>query len=833
MFTKVLSFLFTVTMLFTSVPSSWALREAGTKNSRSTKKQIEQDIGLPREEKLITPVIAEALERIQSVPRRPVVFGNWKMAITSQNDAMELLTGIATSLTHLEDNIDIGIAPTFLELPFIMSALKKMEGGGLSVDRIKVAAQNMAIEEDGALTGEISVLRLKELGVKYVILGHSERRRGPAAHETNEEINKKVHLALKHGLTPILCVGESLEEREAGLTGDVLKEQTEGSLKGVSSEQAFMSGLVIAYEPVWAIGTGVNATDEQAEEATGFIRSGISAGLFGEFVASQMRIQYGGSVKPNNIAGLIAQPNIDGALVGGASLDAESYAGILAPASEKAAEADAGFAYAQVAPSETIALESPTLRLDAKLAGGAKGHFVVPAGSSTGWREAATLMNIGGFAAIKESVEKIHAEVLNGRFRPYQLVEIAKMMLQMGKDTLGAEATLAYQMASAWAAAAQSGLQNYEFIRKLAPDLASFGVPRTKIQYNITNGGEHADNDLDMQEFMIVTSGRTTAEANAMADKVDRELGFIYQALGLKADPDDKGMGPLRGKEGGYAIGDLTVKKLATIYKYADDFMKLEALRNLDIKKLAGDNIGVHEFVLNALIAAIKNAGYTPSTSGEVGTVALALDAASSSMLVEGHTNLYNYEGRQISSEELIKIYTDWAKKYPIDSLEDGLGEDDWDGWMKLIAAIGDDILLIGDDLLVTQGESLAKFIGLLEQNGFITDGKVNKRLAILIKLNQNGFLTTGINDLAKGYLGTLEVIRLAKKYGIEWVVSHRSKEAGPEDSEVSIADLAAGTNAYALKSGDHVQAIRAVKEDRLAEIDARERALQQVQSNI
>jgi enolase len=405
------------------------------------------------------------------------------------------------------------------------------------------------------------------------------------------------------------------------------------------------------------------------------------------------------------------------------------------------------------------------------------------------------------------------------------VVEIGQLMLEMGKDTLGAETTLAYQIAAAWAAAEQMGLEPYEFIREIAPDLASIGVPRTTIQHNITNGGLHAKNSLDMQEFMVEPVGETTAEHNEMADNIDRELGLIYKALGLKADPNDKGVGDLRGKEGGYKIEDLTNEKLEEIYAHPDNY----DIRNLDIGKLKDQGVGVHEFVLNCQLAAIKNAGYIPSASGKPGTTALDLDAAATSMLVEGHNNLYNYEGRQITSTELIQIYASWVKKYPIRSIEDGLGEDDWEGWVELIQVIGDDIRVVVDDLTVTQGSRFMKLIDLLKENGMVKDGKVTKKLAILIKLNQNGFLTTGINKPQEGYLGTLEVIRLAKEYGIEWIVSHRSNEAEPGEKEVSIAELAAGTNAIALKSGDHVQAVRAVKEDRLAAIDTRERTIRRI----
>jgi enolase len=469
-----------------------------------------------------------------------------------------------------------------------------------------------------------------------------------------------------------------------------------------------------------------------------------------------------------------------------------------------------------ITPSITKA-GADTVRLNVALSGGAKGHFVVPAGTSTGEDEFPTV----GVDKAMQNLARINEAVKVAGLRADQLTEIARIILAMDAKKLGAEAVLAYQMALAWAVARQKGLEPYEFIRELAPDLASRGVPKTRVQYNITNGGQHAANSLDIQEFTIVPTARTTLESNVMCDKVDLELGVIYRALGLKANPTDRGVGPMRGKEGGYKIEDLTIERLQQIYANAERYN----ISNLDIVALEKAGVGVHEFVLNCMIAAIKNAGYTPSTSKEPGTVALALDAAATSMLVEGYNNLYNYEGRRITPQELVGIYTGWVNKYPVESIEDGLGENDWEGWMDLVAAVGDKVLVITDDITVSQSGRLLKFIEYLKKRGFIgAEGKVTKKLGILIKLNQNGFLTTGINNPAEGYLGTLEVIRLAKQYGLEWVVSHRSNEAGPEENEVSIAELAAGTNAYALKSGDHVQAVRAVKEDRLAAIDARER---------
>jgi triosephosphate isomerase (TIM) len=192
---------------------------------------------------------------------------------------------------------------------------------------IALGAQNVHFEEQGAFTGEISPLMLKEIGVRYVIIGHSERRQ--YFNETDETVNKKVLAALKHGLKPIVCVGESLEQREAGETAAVVRRQTEAALAGVDAAQ--LADVVIAYEPIWAIGTGKSSTAEDANETIAIIRGAI-AERFGQAAAQTVRIQYGGSVKPENIDSFMAQPDIDGALVGGASLTAESYLQLVAGA---------------------------------------------------------------------------------------------------------------------------------------------------------------------------------------------------------------------------------------------------------------------------------------------------------------------------------------------------------------------------------------------------------------------------------------------------------------------------------------------------------------------
>jgi triosephosphate isomerase len=237
------------------------------------------------------------------------IAGNWKMhktvseSVAFAKELKDKLKGCGEKLL---------VAPAFVSLPAVAEALKG--------SNIRLGAQNMGPEEQGAHTGEVSVLMLKDLGVQSVILGHSERRHGYL--EDDALINKKLLLALKHGLEPILCVGETLEEREGGRLESVISTQTKEGLNGVDA--AAIKNVVIAYEPVWAIGTGKTATPEDADAVHAYIRT-VLAGLYGEAVAKAMCIQYGGSVKPDNVAALMAKPNIDGALVGGASLKTDTF----------------------------------------------------------------------------------------------------------------------------------------------------------------------------------------------------------------------------------------------------------------------------------------------------------------------------------------------------------------------------------------------------------------------------------------------------------------------------------------------------------------------------
>lgn len=246
--------------------------------------------------------------------RRIIIAGNWKL-YKNISEAIELSNGLNRQLCGI-DNLDIVICPVFTGLYSVSEVI--------TGSNIHLGAQDVYWQLQGAFTGEVSALMLKDAGCEYVIIGHSERRQYFS--ETNETVNKKLKAAVKEGLIPIVCVGETLSQREENKTLDVIKEQIQQCFEGVILEQA--DRLVVAYEPIWAIGTGRNATAAQAQQVHGYIRS-LLAGIYNEALAAGIRIQYGGSVKPENIKELIQQPDIDGALVGGASLSIDSFSRIV------------------------------------------------------------------------------------------------------------------------------------------------------------------------------------------------------------------------------------------------------------------------------------------------------------------------------------------------------------------------------------------------------------------------------------------------------------------------------------------------------------------------
>jgi len=248
------------------------------------------------------------------VSRKLFIAGNWKMYTSSASAAA--LAGELVKLMGTLDEVDVAVCPPFVYLPAV--------GKALAGSRIALGAQDMFYEGEGAFTGEVSGSMLKDVGCRYVILGHSERRH--VIGETDEVVNRKVLKALSDGLLPILCVGELLEERQGGKTLEVVRRQVKVGLEGVS--RAEVAKVTIAYEPVWAIGTGLTATPQQAQEVHAMIRE-LLAGMYDRQAADALRIQYGGSVKEKNAAELLHEPDIDGALVGGASLKASEFYGIV------------------------------------------------------------------------------------------------------------------------------------------------------------------------------------------------------------------------------------------------------------------------------------------------------------------------------------------------------------------------------------------------------------------------------------------------------------------------------------------------------------------------
>lgn len=262
-----------------------------------------------RHKRRVTPV-----DKGLNIMRRVIIAGNWKMNKTI-TESMELANSLKRSLYDVSE-IEIAICPPFTSLSDVKEVIMDTN--------IKLGAQNVCWEREGAFTGEVSCAMLRGVGCEYVIIGHSERRQFFG--ETNAAVNKKTRAALDAGLKPIVCVGEKLEERKAGEAFDVVKDHVGNSLAGLTREQ--MLKTVIAYEPVWAIGTGVNATKEQAQEMHRYIRVLLEK-MFDAEASKSVRIQYGGSVKPENIKELISQEDVDGALVGGASLKADSFTQIV------------------------------------------------------------------------------------------------------------------------------------------------------------------------------------------------------------------------------------------------------------------------------------------------------------------------------------------------------------------------------------------------------------------------------------------------------------------------------------------------------------------------
>ncbi|MEN9692871.1 MAG: hypothetical protein RLZZ330_515 [Actinomycetota bacterium] len=251
------------------------------------------------------------------IARKPLMAGNWKMNL-NHLEAISLVQKLAFSFNNEDyDAVDIAVIPPFTD---IRSVQTLVDGDNL---KIQYGSQDVSAHDSGAFTGEISGVMLSKLGCDFAVIGHSERRQYHA--ESDELVNSKTKASIKHGITPIVCVGEALEIRKAGTHVEYTLNQTQGSLAGLTAEQ--IADLVIAYEPVWAIGTGEVATPEDAQEVCGAIREWVKQ-THGDTAAEKVRILYGGSVKASNVASIMAKPDVDGALIGGASLDADEFVAI-------------------------------------------------------------------------------------------------------------------------------------------------------------------------------------------------------------------------------------------------------------------------------------------------------------------------------------------------------------------------------------------------------------------------------------------------------------------------------------------------------------------------
>ncbi len=252
--------------------------------------------------------------------RKTVIAGNWKMNMVP-SDVKPFAEALKTLSPKNQRLCEVAVCAPYVDLPAAIKAFKDC--------KVSIGAENLSEHESGAYTGEVSAFMLADLGIKYVIIGHSERRQYYG--ETDLTVNKKVHAAVDAGLTPIICVGESLEQRELGITNDLVRLQLKSAIAGLDATQ--VRKLIIAYEPIWAIGTGKTATAEQANEVCAEIRLTIR-NMFGARIARALTIQYGGSMNENNAAELLAQPDIDGGLIGGASLVPEKFAAIIAAAGD-------------------------------------------------------------------------------------------------------------------------------------------------------------------------------------------------------------------------------------------------------------------------------------------------------------------------------------------------------------------------------------------------------------------------------------------------------------------------------------------------------------------
>jgi len=682
-------------------------------------------------------------------PRTPIIGGNWKCNPTKLADAQKLIAAWAGKPFD-KMKIDCFAASTTPHLPHVAAGLEKLG--------ISACAQNCSAKGEGAFTGEVSAAQLKDSGINWTLVGHSERR--VKYGDTDEVVAAKVEAAQKAGLKVVLCIGEVLEERESGKTDEVNKRQLACCLPKISN----WNDIVIAYEPVWAIGTGKVATPAQAQETHAAIRAYLRTAV-GEAIADRVRIQYGGSASPANCGELIAMPDIDGFLVGGASLKPE-FMDMLNTCTPTGG--GSGMHICQIRAREIFDSRGfPTVEVDL-CTESTLFRAAVPSGASTGIYEALELRDQDKGRLMGKGVLKAVANV-NDIIGPKLVgldvtkqAEIDKLMVEemdgtsnewgWSKSKLGANAILAVSMAVCRAGAAASEMPLYQYIATIA------GKPTDKFvmpvpSFNVINGGSHAGNRLACQEFMILPTGASSfKEAMIIGAEVYHNLkGCIKKKYGQDACNV--------GDEGGFAP---TVQ----------------------------DN----NEALDVLMEAINKSGHKDKV--KIGT-----DVAASEFY-DDKTKLYDMDFKnpngssadmKKTADQLMDVYANWLTTYPFVSIEDPFDQDDWAAYTAMMKRMGKDVQIVGDDLLVTNPNRIKKAL------------QVNACNALLLKVNQIGSISEAI-----------EAALMSQRAGWGIMVSHRSGET----EDCFIADLVVGLRTGQIKTGAPCRSERLSKYNQLIRIE-------------
>jgi len=700
-----------------------------------------------------TPFVSKPFEFAGPSGRKPIVGGNWKC---NPDDPAKLPGLIANIEACDTSKCDVYFCPTPLQ---VSSCIGRTTNGAM------VTPQNCNFKGCGAYTGEMAVEMMKDMGLTNVMIGHSERRGefGIFKMDDDTTLATKLKYILDAGMTCVYCIGEPKAVREAGL--DAVMKLMDEQLKQIYG-LLDPAKVVIAYEPVWAIGTGLTATPADAQATHKGIRELIAKNA-SPSVAEGIRIQYGGSANAKNAPELSAQPDIDGFLVGGASLKPE-FADIV-----KAIGEAKGFT---PAPTEKImqirareifdSRGNPTVEVDL-CTEMALFRAAVPSGASTGIYEAlelrdgdkSRLLGKGVLKAV-ENINKIIGPKLVGMDVTKQK-EIDDLMVQTldgstnewgwCKKELGANAILAVSMAVCRAGAAASQMPLYQYIAKLGgKPLDKFVMPVPCL--NVINGGSHAGNRLACQEFMIVPTGaKNFMDAMCIGAEIYHTLKSVIKK---KYGQDACNVGD----EGGFA-----------------------------------PSVQDNDEALDILMEAIEKSGHKDKTKIATDVAASEFYNAETKKYDMDFKNPDSPDSMKKSTEELIEYYKVWLAKYPLVSIEDPFDQDDWDAYKKFMDAVGKDVQVVGDDLLVTNPKRIAKGM------------EVGACNALLCKVNQIGSITESI-----------EAVTMCQKAGWGVMVSHRSGET----EDTFIADLVVGLRTGEIKTGAPCRSERLAKYNQLIRIE-------------